>query len=134
MAAAAVALSSCNKTPEYDASGNFEATDVTISAETAGRILEFNVSEGDTLPANRVVALIDTAQLHYQRQQLLFQYSASNANRPDISLQLAATRRELQRQQRERKRIENLLADGAATTKQLDDINAAIQVDRKSVV
>lgn len=128
MAAAAVALSSCNKTPEYDASGNFEATDVTISAETAGRILEFNVSEGDTLPANRVVALIDTAQLHYQRQQLLFQYSASNANRPDISLQLAATRRELQRQQRERKRIENLLADGAATTKQLDDINAAIQV------
>lgn len=128
MAAAAVALSSCNKTPEYDASGNFEATDVTISAETAGRILEFNVSEGDTLPANRVVALIDTAQFHYQRQQLLFQYSASNANRPDISLQLAATRRELQRQQRERKRIENLLADGAATTKQLDDINAAIQV------
>lgn len=127
-ALAAALLTACEKAPEYVASGNFEATEVTISAETAGRILEFDVEEGDSLSADQFIALIDTAQLHYQRQQLLFQQSASDLGRPDISLQLAASRRELQRQQQERRRIENLLADGAATSKQLDDINAAIGV------
>lgn len=128
LASAAIVTTSCSKAPEYDASGNFEATDVTISAETAGKILSFDIEEGDSLSVNQVIALIDTAQHHFQRQQLLFQQSASNASRPDISIQLAASRRELERQQREKRRIENLLADGAATTKQLDDINAAISV------
>ena len=130
--AAAMSIS-CSHEPDYDASGNFEATDVTISAETAGKILEFDITEGDTVSAGQVVALVDTAQLYYQRQQLLFQQSASNAGRPDISLQLAASRRELERQQREKRRIENLLADGAATTKQLDDIDAAIHVLRDQI-
>lgn len=125
---AVLILSACNKTPEYDASGNFEATDVTISAETAGKILEFDINEGDTIAANQFVALIDTAQLHYQRQQLLAQRTATDVNRPDITIQLAASRRELEHQQRERRRIENLLTDGAATTKQLDDIDASISV------
>lgn len=127
-------LTSCHKTEEYAASGNFEATDVVISAETTGKILEFDINEGDTLEANRFIALVDTAQLHYQRQQLMFQHSASNANRPNVSLQLAASRRELEKQQREKRRIENLLADGAATTKQLDDINAAISVLNDKIV
>jgi len=124
----ALTLTACDKTPEYAASGNFEATDVTISAETSGKILEFDLEEGDTLQANQFIALIDTAQLHYQREQLKFQHSATDASRPDIELQLAASRRELEKQQRERQRIENLLADGAATSKQLDDINAAISM------
>jgi len=124
----ALMLSACDKAPEYAASGNFEATDITLSAETAGRILEFDVEEGDTLQANQFIALIDTAQFHYQREQLKFQHSATDVSRPDIALQLAASRRELEKQQRERQRIENLLADGAATAKQLDDINAAISM------
>lgn len=125
---AVAVLTACERAPQYAASGNFEATTVTISAETAGKILEFEIEEGDTLLANQFVALIDTAQLHYQRQQLIYQQSASVVNRPDIHLQLAASRRELAKQQRERSRIENLLADGAATTKQLDDVNAAISI------
>lgn len=121
-------LSACNKTPEYDASGNFEATDVIVSAETAGKILEFDINEGDTLKIDQFVAMIDTAQLSYQRRQLLAQRTATDANRPDIAIQLASSRRELEHQLHERRRIENLLADGAATTKQLDDIDAAISI------
>ena len=130
IAATAIALTlySCNETVQYDASGNFEATDVTISAETPGKILEFDISEGDTVSANQFLALIDTALLHYQSRQLSFQRSASNVNRPDINIQLASSRRELEKQQREKNRITNLLADGAATTKQLDDINAYINM------
>lgn len=125
---AVMSMAACNKSAEYDASGNFEAVDVTISAETPGKILEFDVHEGDSLSQNQFVALIDTAQLHYQRLQLLSQRSATDLNRPDIAIQLAASRRELEKQQRERRRLENLLADGAATTKQLDDIDAAISI------
>lgn len=128
MAITASLLISCNKSLEFDASGNFEATDITLSAETPGRILEFDIREGDSVRTNQFVALIDTTQLHYQRQQLLYQHSATNISRPDISLQLAASRRELEKQLTEKRRIENLLADGAATTKQLDDITATISM------
>lgn len=123
-----IALTSCNSDREYDASGNFEATDVTLSAETSGRILQFDVVEGDTVQAGQILALVDTLQLHYQREQLMYQHSASNVSRPDIAVQLAASRSELAKQERERRRIRNLLADGAATTKQLDDIDATIAV------
>ena len=125
---AGLTLMACGKTEEYDASGNFEATDVTVSAESAGKILTFGLEEGDTVAAGQLIALIDTTQLHLQKEQLLHQRSASDAARPDIALQLAASRRELEKQRLERKRIENLLADGAATAKQLDDINSAIKV------
>lgn len=123
-----VVLASCNRNIEYDASGNFEATDVTLSAESSGKILMFDVNEGDTVSAGQMIALIDTAQLHFQKEQLLFQRSASNVSRPDISLQLASLRRELDKQIYERNRVQRLLADGAATSKQLDDINSAIRV------
>ncbi len=127
-AISAIALFGCQKAPGYDASGNFEATEVTVSAESAGKILEFEIEEGDTVSAGRFVALIDTVQLHYQRRQLMFQHSASNVNRPDIQLQLASMRRDLEKQLAEKRRIERLLADGAATAKQLDDINAAVAI------
>ncbi|WP_302063146.1 biotin/lipoyl-binding protein, partial [uncultured Muribaculum sp.] len=125
---AVIVLASCNRNIEYDASGNFEATDVTLSAESSGKILMLDVNEGDTVSAGQMIALIDTAQLHFQKEQLLFQRSASNVSRPDISLQLASLRRELDKQIYERDRVQRLLADGAATTKQLDDINSAIRV------
>lgn len=130
---ASLALVACKKTAEYDASGNFEATTVTISAETAGKILDFAVDEGDTLTANQFIALIDTTQLHLQRLQLLSQQSATDVNRPDIAVQVASLRSEMAKQQRERQRIESLLADGAATTKQLEDIDAAISVLRDRI-
>lgn len=125
---AIIPLTSCNRDIEYDASGNFEATDVTLSAESSGKILMLNVNEGDTVSAGQLIALIDTAQLHFQKEQLLFQRSASNVSRPDVSLQLASLRRELDKQIYERDRVKRLLADGAATSKQLDDVNSAIRV------
>lgn len=125
---ALVTAASCSKDMEYDASGNFEATDVTLSAESSGKILMLDVNEGDTVSTGQIIALIDTAQLHFQKEQLLFQHSASNVSRPDISLQLASLRRELDKQIYERDRVQRLLADGAATSKQLDDVNSAIRV------
>lgn len=123
-----LSLSACKKSQEFDASGNFEAIDVVLSAESAGKILMFDAEEGDTVHEGQILAVVDTTLLQFQKEQLMFQRSASDASRPDISLQLAASRRELEKQKNERTRIQNLLADGAATTKQLDDINSAIKI------
>lgn len=123
-------LSACDSTNEYDATGTFEATEVTISAEAAGRIMALNVDEGDTLQAGQQIGAIDTVQLYLKRCQLQRQKSSVVSNRPDISKQAASLREQIAKQQTERQRIVNLLKDGAATTKQLDDIDASIKVLR----
>ena len=126
--AAAALATACSEQNQYAATGIFEATEITISAESAGNILEMPVEEGDSISAGALIAQIDTMQLYYQKMQLLSQMHASSISRPDVSLQLAATQRELEKQKYERDRVENLLRDGAATSKQLDDINSAIKV------
>ena len=121
-------LASCGNKNDFDATGTFEATEVVVSAESTGRILYFDIEEGDTLSAGRQVGAIDTVQLYLQKLQLERQRASIHSNRPDIAKQASALRSQIAQQERERSRVENLLNDGAATTKQLDDINASIRV------
>ena len=121
-------LASCGRGGDFDATGTFEATEVVVSAEATGRILYFDIEEGDTLSAGEQVGAIDTVQLYLQKLQLQRQQASIHSNRPDIAKQASALRSQIAQQERERTRVENLLKDGAATTKQLDDINASIRV------
>lgn len=121
-------LASCGSKNDFDATGTFEATEVVVSAESTGRILYFDIEEGDTLSAGRQVGAIDTVQLYLQKLQLERQRASIHSNRPDIAKQASALRSQIEQQERERSRVENLLNDGAATAKQLDDINASIRV------
>ncbi len=123
-----LALSACGDKGNFDATGTFEATEVTVSAEEMGRILYFNVEEGDTLIAGTQVGAIDTVQLHLKKLQLQRQQASVHSNRPDVSKQVKSLREQIAQQEKERTRIENLLKDGAATTKQLDDINASLRI------
>lgn len=118
----------CGRSGDFDATGTFEATEVVVSAEAAGRILRFDTEEGDVLEAGRQVGAIDTVQLYLQKLQLERQRASVVSNRPDIAKQAASLREQIAKQQTERRRVENLLRDGAATTKQLDDIDAQIKV------
>ena len=118
----------CVRNGDFDATGTFEATEVVVSAEAAGRILRFDAEEGDRLEAGRQVGAIDTVQLYLQKLQLERQRASVVSNRPDIAKQVASLREQIAKQQTERRRVENLLRDGAATTKQLDDIDAQIKV------
>ena len=118
----------CGRNGDFDAPGTFEATEVVVSAEAAGRILRFDAEEGDRLEAGRQVGAIDTVQLYLQKLQLERQRASVVSNRPDIAKQVASLREQIAKQQTERRRVENLLRDGAATTKQLDDIDAQIKV------
>ena len=59
-----VMLASCgNNEKDYDATGTFEATEVTVSAEQSGTLLKFTITEGDRIEQGAEVGLIDTTQL-----------------------------------------------------------------------
>lgn len=118
----------CGNRDDFDATGTFEATEVTVSAEANGRILCFDVEEGDSVEAAVPVGAIDTVQLYLQKLQLERQVASARSNRPDVRKQATALREQIAQQQTERRRVENLLKDGAATTKQLDDIDAQLKI------
>jgi len=122
-------LSSCgNKQNNFDATGTFEATEVTVSSEASGKILSFDIVEGQGVAGGSNIGVIDTVQLYLTKMQLLQSMSSVKSNRPDINKQIAALKEQITKQQTERTRVENLLKAEAATQKQLDDINSAIVV------
>ena len=122
-------LSACgNKQQAFDATGTFEATEVIVSSEAAGRILSFDVTEGNEVTVGVQLGMIDSLQLYLSKLQLMKNISSVESNKPNVSAQVAAIREQLLKQQTERTRIENLLKAEAATQKQLDDINSAISV------
>lgn len=118
----------CGRGNDFDATGTFEATEVVVSAEAAGRILSFDAEEGDAVQAGRQIGAIDTVQLYLQKLQLERQRASVMSNRPDIRKQALALREQIAKQEIEPSRVVNLLKDGAATTKQLDDIDASLKV------
>lgn len=126
--AIAMLTASCGSDKEFDAQGTFEATEVIVSAESAGRILNFSIDEGATIEAGTELAVIDSLQLHLQRKQLQAQQTALLSSRPDVSKQVASLREQIAKQKRELQRVDNMLADGAAARKQRDDIEAQIKV------
>ena len=132
MAAAALAMS-CGTEAEFDAQGSFEATEVVVSAEAEGRILWFDAEEGTAVEPGVTIGQIDTLQLDLQRRQLEAQQTALLASRPDIRAQAAALREQIAKQERELARVQNLLRDGAATTKQRDDLETQIRILRSQL-
>lgn len=126
--AAVVLAASCGTEVEFDAQGTFEATEVVVSSEATGRILNFAVEEGMAVEAKQMVGAIDSVQLHLQRKQLVAQQSALLGSRPDVKKQVAALHEQIAKQNEELRRVENMLKDGAATKKQKDDIEAQIKI------
>ena len=114
------ALASCRHAPEPDAYGNFEATEVVVSAQTAGQVQRFTPVEGMRLDRGAVVALVDTTQLALERAQVVAQRAATGARRAEVGEQLGvlAVQREIARRAYER--TQRLHAEQAATTQQLD--------------
>lgn len=130
IAAAVFVMTACNNTPDYDATGIFEATTVTVSAETSGKILSINVTEGDTVNFGENIAVIDTTILVLQHKQLAAQRLAAESTSPDVAAQATALRAQIAHQQNECDRFGRLLADGATTQKQYDDAVAQLNVLR----
>lgn len=126
---AATALVACSGSDtDYDATGIFEATEVTVSAEQNGRLLSFDIEEGDTITAGSQVGLIDTVQLYLHALQIGATKSVYAAQRPEIEKQIAATREQLAKARQEQARYSGLVQAGAANRKLLDDADSQVSV------
>ena len=111
-----------------DGYGNFEATEITISAEANGKILFLDAEEGNVLAQNEVVGVIDTVQLSLKRDQLLASKNTIFSKSRNVLSQREVLKEQLKVAQNDKARVENLLQAKAATTKQLDDINGQINI------
>ena len=117
----------------YDATGTFEATETTIIAEQSGTLLTFSVSEGDSIAQGQEVALIDTTQTWLKMQQLVATRQVYESQKPDMERQTAATRQQLSKARQEEQRYRELVADGAAPRKMLDDAKSQVLVLQKQL-
>ena len=113
---------------EYDATGTFEATETTVFAEQSGTLLSFDVNEGDMIETTRQVGLIDTTQTWLKIMQMDATKSVYQSQKPDMERQIAATRQQLAKAQQEEQRYRELVADGAAPSKMLDDATSQVKV------
>ena len=114
-----------------DAYGNFEADETIVSSEANGRLLAFNIEEGDRLQPDQIYGLVDTVQLHLKKEQLMASMAALKAKMPNVAVQIDVLQKQKANLVREKNRTVALLADSAATTKQLDDINGEIDMVNK---
>ena len=128
LVAVALLVTGCNKNTGYDATGIFEATTVTLSSETSGKILSVNVEEGDSISLGETVAVIDTTLLVLQQKQIDSQRLSVENSSPDIAAQAAALRTQISHQKHECERFGRLLSDGATTQKQYDDAQAQLKM------
>ncbi len=129
-----VVLHSCkNKDADFDATGTFEATEVTISAEASGRITSLAIREGDHVTAGQICGFIDTVQLHLQRMQIEAGIRAAEGRTRDEKVQTAALEEQIAIARKEVSRLENLVKANAANTKQLDDAKAGVNLLEKQL-
>tara|TARA_R110002096_G_scaffold279577_1_gene473810 strand:+ start:605 stop:1471 length:867 start_codon:yes stop_codon:yes gene_type:complete len=116
-----------------DGYGNFEATEITISAEANGKILFLDAEEGNVLAQNEVVGVIDTVQLSLKRDQLLASKNTIFSKSRNVLSQREVLKEQLKVAQNDKARVENLLQAKAATAKQLDDINGQINIIKEQI-
>lgn len=127
-------LSACsNKNDLSDAYGNFEATEITISAEATGKLVLFNIDEGQTLKAGEIVAVIDTTQLYFKKEQLEAGKKVISTKFGSVIAQINVLKEQRTNAEKDQKRIETMFNSKAATQKQLDDINGSITVINKQI-
>lgn len=125
---------------DFDASGTFEANEVIVSAETAGKILDFAAEEGTKLEKNQVAVVIDPTNLQLQSEQVEASINALGEKTSDLSPYIRTLEQQIEIQktqvsalERERTRFSNLLKEDAATGKQLDDIETQLKVAKEQL-
>jgi hypothetical protein len=125
----ALLLVACgDKDNTFDATGTFEATEVTVSAEQTGNLLRFDVQEGGKVMAGVEVGCIDTVPLYLKARQIGAVRMVYQAQKPNTATQIAALRQQVAKAQQEVDRYTQLVKDGAANRKILDDSRSQLLV------
>jgi len=117
-----------------DAYGNFETNTIVVSSQAKGKLLYLSVEEGQKVKAEKLVGIVDTVQLHLQKELLQSQKNSINGKTIDPNPEIDVLESQLENIKREKLRIERLVAAKAATSKQLDDINGEIEVIQQKMI
>ena len=129
-----IVFSSCNKNNENaDAYGNFETTEVTVSSEANGKIEFLNIEEGNEVKKSQVVALIDTLQLHFNKEQLKASIATVQSKSASVLSQISVLNEQLKTAKIEQNRILNMFNENAATKRQVDEIEGKVNVINKQI-
>ena len=130
----AMVLASCgDKEQKNDATGVFEATETTIAAEQSGTLMAFDVCEGDEIAAGKEVGLIDTTQIWLRIKQMGATKQVYQSQKPDMEVQIAVTRQQLDKAKQEQQRYKELVCDGASPSKMLDDATSQVELLEKQL-
>ena len=127
-------LLSCNSNNnKADGYGNFEATEITVSAENNGKLLEFNIKEGDILEKDAFLGFIDTISLALKKEQFLVSKDVISSKSRGVLSQISVLKAKLNTANINKTRIENLIKDNAGTQQQLDNITGEIDVLKQQI-
>lgn len=126
-------LSGCGNGEEPDAYGNFEATEVVVSAESSGQLLWFTPDEGQRLESGALVGVIDTTQLALERSQLMAQRAATSSRAAEVANQIQVLEAQRQIAERAYNRTKRLHEQQAATTQQLDQTEQDFRVTSEQI-
>lgn len=125
---------SCNKNGDKaDAYGNFESVTTTISAESGGKLINFEIEEGDIIEKGITVGIIDTTSLYLQKMQIIAQKNAISSKSSNVMSQIKVIEEQKASVETERKRLIKLLADSAATQRQMDEVEGKINVLNRQI-
>ncbi len=130
---AVILFSGCSgNNDQPDAWGTFEATEITVSAMANGKLLQFQVEEGEILDSGQVVGFVDTTDMYLKKLQAKDQRNATASREADLYAQIAVQEQNRENVLIEKHRVTKLLNAGAATQKQMDDITASLNlIDRQ---
>ncbi|MCL5128293.1 MULTISPECIES: HlyD family secretion protein [unclassified Algibacter] len=130
----ATSLFSCgNNDEKADGYGNFEATEITISAENNGKLMQFDLNEGDVLQKEQFIGYIDTIPLALKQEQLEVSKAVIGSKSKGVLSQISVLNSRLKTANINKTRAENLIKDNAGTQKQLDDVSGEIDVIRNQI-
>lgn len=122
-----------DKSGEFDACGQVEATEVMVSAESNGRIVRLDLTEGDRLRKGMMVGVIDSVQTFLQKQELLRKKANARTKQVDIRRQLASQYERLNNLRVDYERYRILEAKDAGTRKQVEDLASQIAVAEREI-
>jgi HlyD family secretion protein len=124
---------SCGKVEKADGYGNFEATEITVSAEANGKIEFLDLEEGVILEKNQKVGLIDTTQLYLSKQQAIASLKTIESRSGNVLSQIAVLKEELKTARSEKDRVQNMFSENAATQRQVDQAEGKVNVRNQQI-
>ena len=130
----AVSFFSCSESNgKADGYGNFEATEITISAEKNGKLIQFDLNEGDQLEKDQFIGYIDTIPLALKREQLEISKAIIGSKSKGVLSQINVLNAQLKSANTNKSRVENLIKDNAGTQKQMDDVQGEMDIIKNQI-